>query len=51
MLVILEIVPAKVLVFLEFSIGNQMDQPVADNPGGDVQFAGQIVNGDKLHAL
>jgi hypothetical protein len=27
-----------------------MNQPVADDTGWDIQFAGQIVNGNKLHA-
>jgi hypothetical protein len=50
MLVVLEIVLAKALVFLEFSLGNKMNQPIPDDAGGDVQFAGQIMDGHKLHA-
>jgi hypothetical protein len=35
MLVVLEIVLARALVFLGFSIGNQMNQLIPDNAGGD----------------
>ena len=45
MLVVLEIILAKVHVFLEFSLGNQIKQPIPDDVGEDVQFLGQIVHG------
>ena len=51
MLVILEIVSAKILVFLQLGLCNQLDKPISDDTGGDIQFAGQIVDGDKLHGI
>ena len=45
MQVILEIVLAKARVFLDFSLGNQINQPIPDDAGEDVQFVGQIVHG------
>jgi hypothetical protein len=50
MLVVLEIIPAKVLIFTHFSLRDQLDEPIADDMGEDIQCAGQIVNGNKLHA-
>jgi hypothetical protein len=50
MLVVLEIVVAEILVFFELSFGDQLNEAIPDNTGWDVQFAGQVVNGNKLHA-
>jgi hypothetical protein len=48
-LVVLEIVPAKILAFFQFAVGDQINQSVPDYTSGSIEFAGEVVNGYEIH--